>query len=78
MTEAEQHLHLPVTKHFHENPEAPYGFEKVGKSVVERYYCDHPEVKGPVLTEVCKCRSEEWAAQVVKAMNELRARESKK
>jgi hypothetical protein len=72
-------MNLPVTEHLKKNPEAPVGFERAGKSVVERWNPDHPEAEGGQgLTEVCKCRSEYWADQVVKALNELKARETPK
>ena len=70
---------LPVTQHLREKPEAPVGFERAGKSVCERWQSDHPDAEGGQgLTEICKCRSEEWADQIAKAMNELRSREAPK
>ena len=59
---------LPVTDHMLNNKDNPPGFEVVGKSVVHRWVMKGTE-GGPVLTEFCKCRNEEWAKRVAEAMN---------
>jgi hypothetical protein len=59
---------MPVTKHLHENPEAPDGFEAVGKRVVHRWTHDL-EGGGQGLTEIAKCRFESWAQRIAKALN---------
>jgi len=67
-------LNLPLTQRLHEKPIAPEGFEACGRKVAHRWNHDM-DGGGQALTEIAKCRTEEWAQKIAAALNEAAQRE---